>query len=129
MRTSAAPVLTPEEQATITAALPSIRQAAPDAANIIVRLLDACGRPGDGARAPVRVDRRDRDSLRRHPADDPQLGRPRLASVRSHARGHAPGSRDQCWPSPQALSRPRPAPPDLSRSQIEAILNAPRRSR
>ena len=128
MRTSAAPVLTPEEQATITAALPSIRQAAPDAANIIVRLLD------DAAARVTAPEHRYASIAEIATAFDVTQ-----QTIRNWAdRGWLPCDRTPAGTrriprsvlaSSQALSRPRPAPPDLSRSQIEAILNAPRRSR
>jgi MerR family regulatory protein len=128
MKTAAAPLLTAEEQATITAALPSIRQAAPDAASIIVRLLD--------------------NAAAREMAPEP-----RYASIAEIAtafdvtqqtirnwadRGWLPCDRTPAGTrriprsvlaSSHALSRPRPVLPDLSRSQIEAILNAPQRGR
>lgn len=128
MRTSAAPLLTPEEQATITAALPSIRQAAPDAANIIVRLLD------DAATRETTPERRYASI-----AEVATAFEVTQQTIRNWAdRGWLPCDRTPAGTrriprsvlaSSQALSRPRPVPPDLSQSQIEAILSAPRRSR
>ena len=128
MKASTAPRLTPAEQATITAALPSIRQAAPDAASIIVRLLDSA------AARDVAPEQRYASIAEIATAFDVSQ-----QTIRNWAdRGWLPCDRTPAGTrriprsvlaSSQALSRSRPVPPDLSRSQIEAILNAPRRSR
>jgi hypothetical protein len=128
MKSSAAPLLTPEEQATITAALPSIREAAPDAANIIVRLLD------NAAAREMAPEQRYASIAEVATSFDVTQ-----QTIRNWAdRGWLPCNRTPAGTrriprsvlaSSQALSRPSPVPPDLSRSQIESILNAPRRSR
>ncbi len=120
--------LTDQEQQTVTAALPSIRRTAPDAAKIIIRLLRAY------ASGQVAV-------------ADPYASIPEVATafgvtpqtIRNWTdRGWLPCERTfggtrriprSVLASAQALARPRPAARDLTPEQIEAIINAPRRAR
>ena len=98
MRTSAAPLLTPEEQATITAALPSIRQAAPDAANIIVRLLDdAATRETTPSVDTPRSPRSRQPS--RSPSRPSATGQTAAGFRAIGRRLVRAGSRDRCWPA------------------------------
>lgn len=128
LKTAPASVLTPDERATITAALPAIRRAAPDAAGIIARLVDDVAGLGT---TPVRRyvsiaevatafnvteqtirNWADRGWLpcERTPAGTRRIPRSVLASY-------------------EALNRPRPVAPELTPPQVEAMLNAPRRGR
>ena len=128
MKSSAAPLLTPEEQATITAALPSIREAAPDAANIIVRLLD------NAAAREMAPEQRYASIAEVATAFDVTQ-----QTIRNWAdRGWLPCDRSPggtrriprgVLASADALARPRPGTPDLTPEQIEAIVSAPRRAR
>lgn len=120
--------LTDQEQQTVTAALPSIRRTAPDAARIINRLLRAYK---SGRVAVV----------------DPYASIPEVAAVFGVTPQTIRNWTDRGWlpcertfggtrriprsvlASAQALARPRPAAPDLTPEQIEAIINAPRRAR
>jgi hypothetical protein len=123
MRTPSAPLLTAEEQATITAALPSIREAAPGAASIIARLLD------NAAAREMAPEQRYASIAEVATAFDVTQ-----QTIRNWAdRGWLPCDRTPAGTrriprsvlsSSQALSRPRPVPPDLTQPQIEAILNA-----
>ncbi|HYO45162.1 MAG TPA: MerR family DNA-binding transcriptional regulator [Gemmatimonadota bacterium] len=128
MKTAAARPLTPDERATITAALPSIRRAAPDAAGIIARLVDDV--PG-----PETKPRRRYASI----AEVATAFSVTEQTIRNWAdRGWLPCDRTPAGTrriprsvlaSHEALNRARPPMPDLTPAQAEAILNAPRRGR
>lgn len=121
------PRLTDEEQQTIAAALPSIRRAAPDAARIIDRLLRASSTDEAAASHYASI-----TEVATAFNVTPQ-------TIRNWAdRGWLPCDRSpggtrriprNVLASAHALARPRPATPDLSPEQIEAIVSAPRRAR
>jgi len=122
------PRLTDEEQQTIAAALPSIRRAAPDAARIIDRLLrasstdEATTRSRYASIAEVATAFNVTQQTIRNWADRGWLPCDRSpGGTRRIPRG--------VLASAHALARPRPASPDLSPEQIEAIVRAPRRAR
>lgn len=122
------PRLTDEEQQTIAAALPSIRRAAPDAARIIDRLLrasstaEATARSHYASMAEVATAFNVTPQTIRNWADRGWLPCDRSpGGTRRIPRG--------VLASAHALARPRPAIPDLSPEQIEAIVSAPRRAR
>ncbi len=128
MKTAAARPLTPDERATITAALPSIRRAAPNAAGIIARLVDDVAGPEEKPRrryasiAEVATAFSVTEQTIRNWADRGWLPCDRTpAGTRRIPRS--------VLASHEALNRSRPAMPDLTPAQAEAILNAPRRGR
>ena len=128
MKIASAPVLTPGERATISAALPSIRRAAPDAAEIIARIIE----DPEGPRAKPR-------SRYASTAEVATAFSVTEQTIRNWAdRGWLPCDRTPAGTrriprsvlaSHEALNRTRPPMPDLTPAQVEAILNAPRRGR
>lgn len=122
-------VLTEEDQKVVRAALPAVRRASPEVATIISRLLQAASASEAGALRPylsvhevalafsvtdqtVRnwVDRGWMPGNRRFGRGPRQIPRSVLASA-------------------EALARPRPATPDITPDQMEAILSrSPRKS-
>lgn len=125
---SGALVLTDEEEQAITDALPAIRRTSPEAAKLIRRLVTAyrSGRVADASTyAPI--------------AEVAATFGVTEQTIRNWVdRGWLPSQRTMTGrrkiprtvlASAQALRRTRPASPDLSAEQIEAIVNAPRRAR
>jgi len=123
--TTTAP-LTEEEQQAIMAVLPAIRRTSPDAARILSRLLRTIASDQVTETSPYASVTEVATAFNVTPQ-----------TIRNWAdRGWLPSERTlggarriprSTLDSAQALARPRPATPDLSREQIAAIMNAPRR--
>lgn len=125
---SGALVLTEEEEQAITQALPAIRRTSPEAAKLIRRLVRAYrnGKVVDASTyapiAEVAATFGVTDQTIRNWVDRGWLPSQRTVT----GRRKIPRT---VLASAQALRRTRPASPDLSAEQIEAIINAPRRAR
>ena len=124
---SGALVLTDEEEQAITQALPAIRRTSPEAAKVISRLVSAY-RNGKVVEASTYAPIAEvaaafgvSDQTIRNWVDRGWLPSQRTIT----GRRKIPRT---VLASAQALRRTRPATPDLSAEQIEAIITAPRRA-
>ena len=124
---SGALVLTDEEEQAITQALPAIRRTSPEAAKLISRLVSAY-RNGKVVEASTYAPIAEvaaafgvSDQTIRNWVDRGWLPSQRTIT----GRRKIPRT---VLASAQALRRTRPATPDLSAEQIEAIITAPRRA-
>jgi transposase-like protein len=119
-------VLTEEDRKTVRAALPAVRRTSPEAATIIARLLRAAAAIEEPAVRPYASVREVAlafsvtDQTVRNWAD-----RGWLPADRSFGRGPRRIPRS-VLASAEALSRPRPAIPESTPDQVEAILSRPR---
>jgi excisionase family DNA binding protein len=120
--------LTEEDKKTVRAALPAVRRTSPEAATIIARLLRAAEAIEEPAVRPyasvreVAVAFSVTDQTVRNWVD-----RGWLPADRPFGRGPRRIPRSVLFSS-EALSRPRPAVPDFSPDEMEAILSRPRRT-